>query len=121
VQEFKTMSLDFANAKLKHLRWKTKMRSFLDGKEEIKDSELLSEKDCELGKWLYAEGLLKYGNVPELKELENTHKQMHATVRRTAHAKRLGNTTVAEQEFEKLLAQSEKIIALLNQVQTKVA
>ena len=66
-------SIDFASAKMKHLTWKFKLRGFLDGKEKLTET-LLSEHDCDLGKWLYSEGMSKYGTIPETQKLENTHR-----------------------------------------------
>jgi Chemoreceptor zinc-binding domain len=113
--------LDFTRAKLKHLTWKDQLRRYLDGKEQIAAKELLSPQDCELGKWIYAEGLAKYGQVLEMKNLEGVHRELHALVESIVHAKTAGDEAGAEQAYQKLLMLSDRIVSLLDEVKKKAA
>ena len=114
-------SLDFSLAKMKHESWKTKLRGFLDGRLKIDDSELSSEKECALGKWLYSEGLSKYGTISDLKQLEREHAQMHETVKKVVHLKRTGDAAGAQQGYERVCTMSSKIVALLATLEKQVS
>ena len=70
----------FAIAKLKQQSLKLRLRAFMDGRAEIQEAEAISPRDCDLGKWLYGEGLMQYRAYPEMQKLEREHAQMHAQV-----------------------------------------
>ena len=114
-------ALDFTTASLKHSRWKAHLRAYLDGKEQVSDAELMSPKDCDLGKWLYADGLRKYGQLSEMKELEKAHEQMHATVKTVVQKKKAGDAAGADEAFKRVAEGSERVVALLAALKTKVA
>jgi methyl-accepting chemotaxis protein len=111
--------LDFALARSKHLNWKTKLRSFLDGGHALTETQALSHKDCELGKWLYSEGLGRYGHLTGMQELEQVHVELHAIVKKVVQLKNAGNATGAQQELIRLGPVSNKIIALLKDIEQR--
>lgn len=113
------MSLDFAMAKLKHTSWKLKLRDFLDGKPGLTAAQATSHKDCDLGKWLYSEGLAKYGAMAEMKSLEKEHEVLHRTIKTIMDLKSAGKTTEAEAEFRKVEGISKKIVDLLTAIESK--
>ena len=113
--------LDFVSAKLKHATWRSKMRSFLDGEQIfLSEAEAVSHQDCELGKWLYSEGIAKYGRIPELQELERVHEKLHSCVRDIIRMKNSDNTSGAEKAYKELDMASERIFNLLDQLDNKV-
>lgn len=97
------------------------MRGFLDGQESLTDAQAVSHKDCELGKWLYADGMTKYGTIEDMKTLEKEHIYLHATVKRIIELKHTGDTVAAKRELEKLDQISQKVTALLTAVEQKVS
>jgi methyl-accepting chemotaxis protein len=111
------MTLDFALARSRHLDWKLNLRSFLEGHNTLTEAQAISHKDCELGKWLYAEGLRKYRHLSNIKELEQTHVELHAIVRRVVQMKHAGDLAGAKQEFTRLGPVSDRIIQLLKEVE----
>jgi hypothetical protein len=113
-------SLDFTTAQLKHSRWKNHLRAYLDGKEQVNDAELVSPKDCELGKWLYAEGLSKYKQIHEMSELEKVHGEMHSRVKTLVQKKRAGDAIGAEQEYKSVTANSDRVVGLLTEIKKKI-
>jgi hypothetical protein len=115
------MSLDFSMAKLKHAAWKMKLRDFLDGKPGLTPAQATSHHDCDLGKWIYSDGLAKYGTVPEMKTLEKEHETLHRTVKAIMDLKAAGKTAQAEAEFLKIEPISKKIVDLLTAIEGKVA
>jgi len=112
--------VDFAIARVMHVAWKSGLRSFLDGKETITEEQAISHRDCDLGKWLYSEGMVKYGTMPEMQELEKVHVELHSLVKRIVQMKNSGNTSAAEQELVKMEMISQKIFSLLIAIEQKV-
>ena len=115
-----TMALDFSTARIKHTTWKLKLRDYLDGKPGLTPAQATSHKDCDLGKWMYAEGLTKYGGFPEMKTLEREHETLHKTIKTIMDFKTAGKVAEAEAEFLKVEPLSKKIVDLLTAVEAKV-
>ncbi len=107
------MSLDFMSARLKHASWKLKLRDFLDGKPGLTAAQATSHRDCDLGKWLYSDGLSKFGAVPEMKILEREHESLHKLIKSIVDLKSAGKPQEAEAEFLKVEPISKKIVELL--------
>ncbi|MFO0835233.1 MAG: CZB domain-containing protein [Phycisphaerales bacterium] len=107
---------DFAGAKQKHLTWKTKIRSYLDGKRTMPQSEALSHNECEMGQWLFSVGLRKFGKNPLMIELDQKHQKLHALVKQILDLKRTGKVEEAEAEYSVLLQTSDRIVALLDEL-----
>jgi len=114
-------ALDFSTARMKHMNWRLKLRSFLDGRESLTEAQATSPKDCDLGKWMYSDGMTLYGSHPEMKDLERAHNELHATVKKIVQAKNGGKAGAAEQEFKKIEPISAKIDSLLAALEKKVA
>jgi len=114
------MALDFATARMKHGLWKTRLREFLDGKGTLTAAQATSHKDCDLGKWMYSEGLKNYGTILEMQTLEKVHAELHATIKKIVALKDAGKAKEAEIEFQKVEPISKRIVDLLNAVEAKV-
>jgi len=112
---------DFSMARNKHLLWKIKLRGFLDGRESLTEEQALSHKDCDLGKWLYNDGMKKYGTVLEMKTLEREHINLHARVRRIMELKHAGNAAAAREELKELDHISDHVVSLLTAVEERVS
>ena len=112
-------SLEFTQARFKHLNWKFKLRSFLDGKETITEQQAISPHECDLGKWLYSSGLEKYKQYPEMCELEKIHESMHSLIKRIVDLNQKGLREKAKAEYVKVELISEQIIGLLDILETK--
>jgi methyl-accepting chemotaxis protein len=113
-------SLDFARVKMAHRSWRLKLRGFLDGREDLDPRELASHETCELGKWIYAEGMAAYAQLPAFQEMEDKHKAMHAMVKQVVELKRAGKTEEAEREYTQVCAAAEQVVALLTSVEKQV-
>ena len=111
---------DFAVARIMHISWKASLREFLDGKGSMTLEQAVSHKDCDLGKWLYSEGLVTYGNIPEMKEFEKVHTELHAIIKRILQLKNSGDTFSAEKEYEKMDKLSSEIYSLLVTIEKKI-
>ena len=107
------MNFDFTRAALKHSSWKLKLRRFLDGKGGLNFTEAVSHRDCDLGKWLYAEGLVKYGAMSEMKTLEKEHAMLHQAVRTIVDLRSAGKAKQAEAAYLEIDPLSRHIVELL--------
>jgi len=113
------MQMDFGLARLNHQVWKMRLRSFLNDKEEMSESEAVSHKDCDLGKWMYGGGLDEYGNIPEMAQLDATHAKMHRQIRSIIASKNAGNVDEAKEMFKEIGPLSAEIVELLTAVEQK--
>ncbi|MCW8956915.1 MAG: methyl-accepting chemotaxis protein [Gammaproteobacteria bacterium] len=113
--------VDLEVAKTAHLAWKTRLRDFLDGKGSLTMEQAVSHHDCALGKWYYSEGLEKYGAMPEMRQVEGPHAEMHQLIRTIIQLREQGNMTAAEVEYRKVNPLSHEIVNLLETIEIKTA
>ncbi len=112
---------DFSRAKAAHLAWKDRIRAYLDGDDQaISRQQAVSHRHCVLGKWYYAEGLEKFGDIPEMRALEAPHERLHAVIHSILDAKESGRMTEAEQLYREVGELSRQIVGLLDLVERKV-
>ncbi|MDH5360935.1 MAG: CZB domain-containing protein [Gammaproteobacteria bacterium] len=111
--------VDLTGAKSAHLAWKARIRDYLDGKGGLTKEQAVSHHDCVLGKWYYAEGLEKYGHIQEMKDVEQPHAELHATIRKIIDLKEQGEHQAAESEYKLIGPLSSKIVAYLNTIEQK--
>jgi methyl-accepting chemotaxis protein len=114
------MALDFSMAKLAHQQWKFRVRSYLDGLEQMSTSEVVSHKDCEFGKWLYAKGMAEMGHLPEMGRLERSHADLHDSIRKAVDAKQAGNEDAAESHYQDVVRLSGEVVQLIDQIMAKL-
>jgi methyl-accepting chemotaxis protein len=112
--------MDFSLARFNHQVWKMRLRSFLDGYEQLDIAEAVSHRDCDLGKWLYAEGLNMYKHVSEIHMLEKTHAELHKVVKQVIQLKNAGEDAQAQDEFKRVSSISEEVISLLKSIEQQV-
>ncbi|MEJ2344299.1 MAG: methyl-accepting chemotaxis protein [Gammaproteobacteria bacterium] len=115
--EVKGVDLQFA--KTAHLVWKKNLRDFLDGKGSLSTAQAVSHHDCSLGKWYYGEGMQCYGDVPEMKELESPHAEMHELIKTIISLRDADRQEEAEEEYQKIGPLSKRIVALLDAIEMK--
>jgi len=120
IQNKSSASVDFARVKMAHRNWRFKLRAFLDGREHLDPKTLASHRDCELGKWIYAQAMPVYGQLLDVQQLEEKHKGMHALVKQVVELQGAGKTEEAEQEFTRVSAAAEQVVALLTSVERDV-
>ena len=108
--------LNIAAAKSKHLSWKTRIRSFLDGNESLTMEQAVSHRDCDLGKWIYSEGIAHLGNSGAFNKLEKCHAGLHADIREIITLKEQGNDAQAEKHYSKIESASGKVVRYLGAI-----
>ena len=119
-------TVDFSAEISDHVIWNLRLRDFLDrkkcmdGKECILEKEIISHRECTLGKWLYKEGMDKHGAIPEMQELEILHAEFHRIVKEIVQMKDDGNMSAAKQELSKLKSLSRRVITLIMSAEEKI-
>jgi len=116
----KKSTLDFALAKNKHQAWKKRLRDFLDGKETLTKEHAVSHQHCDLGKWLYSDGLKMYGDMSEMQTMEAEHKTMHSFIAELIDFQNKGKSDQAENIFNQVSICSDKVVSYLGQVELQV-
>ena len=112
--------IDFSRARMMHRNWRSQLRQFLNGaKTTLTEIEVLSHEDCQLGKWLYNEGLIVYEALPEIRRLESLHVRLHNHARVYMDLKKAGNTVLLDREWKRIETLSEEILALLTEIEKK--
>ncbi|MCF7908568.1 MAG: CZB domain-containing protein [Candidatus Omnitrophica bacterium] len=104
-----------------HVIWNIRLRCFLDGGECIQEEEAVSPHECSLGKWLYTEGIQKYGMISEMQELEKAHAKLHVIVRRVIQLSDSGDNYTANSELAKLELISNKVVDLIMAVENGIS
>ncbi len=121
--DFKTANRyinELNRAKVSHLTWKGKLRSFLDGHHTIDEKVAFSHHDCAFGKWYDTIGLKELSHVPEIRQLEQPHKALHDTIKQIVQAKQNGDSNRAESLYKQVEPLSDNIVRLIEQIQKKV-
>jgi methyl-accepting chemotaxis protein len=114
-------SMTFRTFKIKHRAWKTRLKDFLEGNGGLTEKQAISHKDCDLGKWMYAEGMVQCATIPEMKTLEKVHIKLHDTVKSIVSLKNQGKAADAEAEYLKIGPISDEVVDLLTVIEKKVA
>jgi methyl-accepting chemotaxis protein len=110
----------FSHAMIHYLSWKCRFRDFLEGKGQIAEVEVVSHKDCDLGRWLYSEGLAEYAALPAMHDLERAHAELHLTAKKIFDLKKSGKDLAARQEFLTLEVNCMKVFILLTELAAKI-
>lgn len=109
--------VNFATIRFKHLKWKSRLRAHIEGTERISRDEAVSDHDCELGQWYFADGLDKFGHLDVMKKLADPHKRLHELVREIMDLTEQGNKQKAYDKLGELAPLSDEIVELLHEVE----
>lgn len=108
------MNLDISSAKLKHMNWKMRLRSFLAGKETLTMDQVCNHTECDLGKWIYSEQSHLYASTAVFRELEFAHKGLHGMIRAIVDMKLINPETDCNDMMKSFEKQSQRIMELLD-------
>jgi len=115
------LGVDFADAKIKHNSWNTRLEQLLSGQNSKIDSKTARIADaCPLGKWIYSDGQKYYMHIEDMKKLELTHQEFHANVGKTIDAKEAGDIELANNYKAKVETLSKKILGLIDSVSDQI-
>jgi methyl-accepting chemotaxis protein len=114
-------STQLQRAMAAHLGWKTKIRGFLDGKGSLDHKVAFDHTACGFGKWYREIGLVEFSDVPEMRQVEKPHKDLHDLIRQIAELKERGDIESAEREYEKVGPLSEQIVSIMQKIEQKIS
>ncbi|HGG58438.1 MAG TPA: PAS domain-containing protein [Gammaproteobacteria bacterium] len=112
--------IDISAAKSKHLSWKNRIRSFLQGKESLTHDQAVSHRDCDLGKWIYSQGMDQYGSMSAMQELEREHAGLHEEIKTIISLKESGKDDEANRRFQNIERFSGKVVNLLGTIEDEI-
>ncbi|GAB2531258.1 CZB domain-containing protein [Rufibacter soli] len=111
-------TLDFEQARIKHVLFKSKLRAMLYGA-TIDIEPVISTTECSLGKWIYNTALPRIGHLEEVKELEQVHKEMHVLARRLWKEYQAGQQDQALKGLAEVDIIAAKLLHLLDVIERK--
>lgn len=112
---------DFQSAHIKHVHFKSKLRSFLfgnGGAEEL----LRDPEQCSLGLWI-ADRMRStgpYAHLPEARLFDRQHKLIHKEANRLMNMQQAGQDEAAVAGVEPLQAISDEMANLLRTMEAKL-
>ncbi|OWP63842.1 hypothetical protein CDA63_06405 [Hymenobacter amundsenii] len=110
---------EFDAARIKHLLFKSKLRSFLYGSNTaegpIRDPDL-----CSLGQWINQRVLLAYAHLPESRELDQVHRHIHTEANRLMDLRLSGRSDEATAGLGQINQLADQIVVLLHTLEASV-
>ncbi|MFZ4859094.1 MAG: CZB domain-containing protein [Desulfuromonadaceae bacterium] len=115
--------IDITIARITHVEWVYQLERLLH--KETTSASLPSYYDCELGVWLYGEGLRNYKEIPEIGYLVESHKRFHDAADNVIewhNGSKFNSqkTAQAEFDFRDALAMSKEIVHHLTMLEFKI-
>ncbi|HIJ90588.1 MAG: CZB domain-containing protein [Desulfobulbaceae bacterium] len=115
--------IDITIARITHVEWVCQLEMLLH--RSSTSVSLPSYHDCELGVWLYGEGLRAYKEIPEIGLLEKSHKFFHVAadnVLKWHNGSKFNSqkTAQAEIDFHDALRTSKEIVYHLTMLEFKM-
>ena len=99
-----------------HMAWKGKIRAFVEGVDIGVGYDVATDHTaCILGKWYYSDGQV-FMHLPLMTQLGDEHMQMHQGIKTVMDAKSIDDVDSVEKGLAAVDQQSEKVVALLNQL-----
>lgn len=107
---------DFESAIIKHLLFKTKLRSFLYGNSYAEGS-LRDPDQCALGHWITNRWAGAYVHVPEMATLDAAHRRLHRDAVVLMDHRLAGRPDAAAAGLPAVLIQAEAIVGILRAIE----
>ncbi|GFO59699.1 hypothetical protein GMST_20240 [Geomonas silvestris] len=111
-----SVGLTIDKAKAAHRIFIGKIKAHLTGSLTLDPEKLPTHLVCAFGKWYQSEGRERCGSIGEFREIDAPHARVHELGKLALQAHLAGDRAKAEQHFEEMVAQSELLIELLDEV-----
>ncbi len=105
-------------AKTDHLLWTARIRYMLWGIRSLDASKVSDHHACRLGKWYFGAGQKTLGHLPAFRELDALHSSFHQRCASAIEAYQHGDIESSRRMSHEIDAMSQKVIDLLEQLQT---
>ncbi|ALW85455.1 hypothetical protein AUC43_10320 [Hymenobacter sedentarius] len=112
---------DFESARIRHVHFKSRLRSFLFGNGG--DEELLRDPElCSLGQWITSQlrGSGPYAHLPEARRFDQEHVRMHREASRLIDLYQAGRADEALTGFGPLQELADEMVGLLQTMEAKL-
>ena len=112
---------DFESARIKHVHFKSKVRSYLFGNGgetgPLRDPEL-----CSLGQWVAQKlrGRGPYAHLPEARQFDQKHILIHAEANRLMDLHDAGNANQISADYTVLQRLADEMVVLLQTMEAKL-
>jgi len=113
-------NFDFVLAKLKHVDWRIRLLAFLEGEQSLSEEEAFSPYCCELGNWIYAEGLKKYAHFQEIQALERLHQELHQVAQQAVSLKNEDKLPQAQEKYELMKSISQQLLEVMDKLDAQI-
>ncbi len=112
---------DFESAHIKHVHFKSKLRSFLFGN-GVAEGPLRDPEQCSLGLWIAdrLRGNGPYAHLPEARQFDQQHIFIHQEANRLMDMHKAGNIAEAGAGYLPLQAIADKMVVLLQTMEAKL-
>ncbi|NPV87182.1 MAG: hypothetical protein HPY45_14385 [Anaerolineae bacterium] len=104
-----------------HLDWVAKLRKMLAGELRLKEEEVASHTNCDLGKWYYGRGRSEFGGMAQFKAIEEPHTRMHQMCRQAVVSFNRGDRHEAQRIVDQLATLSREVVADLESLEHAIA
>lgn len=111
--------LEFEQARMMHLHFKTQLRAILNGA-KIDSARLLSEQECALGKWMQDHALQQYSHIPEIAQLDHVHTEIHRCAGKLIGLYDAGSVDAAREGLTEMDAIAAQLVGLLSGIEAKI-
>lgn len=105
--------LFISNLMVAHVNWMGMARSILDGKQDENNINIVDDKQCRLGKWIYSRAEEYIGDSIKYNKLKAQHGRLHESIKDIINLKNEGKISDAEIEFRNLTNLSEEIVQII--------
>ncbi|PVV26752.1 MAG: hypothetical protein B6D79_05305 [gamma proteobacterium symbiont of Ctena orbiculata] len=95
-----------------HRKWMDNILGFISQENSL-DHSKLDSKHCTFSYWFNGIGFVQYGNMPEYKDINRLHEEIHALGYKLVSIKNSGNIEKTQQGVSDLMAMSKRMISLI--------
>ncbi|WP_185817086.1 CZB domain-containing protein [Hymenobacter metallilatus] len=107
---------EFDAARIKHLHFKSKLRSFLYGS-NTDEAPIRDPTLCSFGQWITGYALARYGHLPESRELDAVHIKIHQEANRLMDMAQQGQQDAAIAGLTEINRLADQIMQLLRTIE----
>ncbi|GGG55528.1 CZB domain-containing protein [Hymenobacter glacieicola] len=110
---------EFESASVKHLLFKSKLRSFLYGS-GTSEGPIRDPQACNFGHWITERALPEFGHLPETRELDRAHIRIHHVANRLMDLHQAGHKEEAIAGLSEINDLADHITKLLRTIEQKL-
>ncbi|MBF0191088.1 MAG: CZB domain-containing protein [Magnetococcales bacterium] len=97
-----------------HLKWLGKLENVIRGRSDLKPEQVASGRECDFGRWYYAEGTALFGEMEIFQNVGTVHLEVHEVAREAVRLASQGETLLAERKMEEFSAIKDRLFDLMD-------